>query len=306
MPDKMPSLLNEVRTTTNESAAQRTLELKNQADVKAAEKRILSSTENLNEILSLITLVDGTNVNMTTEAASSLAKIFMRFRKHGKLTLANGVPRDSPQAQIVNWLNERYRDFVSNLLGLLGSDKTNLQLVSLTLSFRLVKDETCHKTGETIKFSNRTYSQLVDAFLQSELVDDAVRNEMCDKYLNQYYDLQFYFLQHAGKLLQQSPSPMIHRNVHQILLALKPLLPSDDTIPEMFTPLPGTTSILLPSSYKVAFQSVWLAHLRHPLDSAQVKQLLLVIHKQIIPFMNKPQLLMDWLTDSYNSGASHS
>jgi hypothetical protein len=58
MPDKMPSLLNEVRITTNESAAQRTLELKNQADVKAAEKRILSSTENLNEILSLITLVD--------------------------------------------------------------------------------------------------------------------------------------------------------------------------------------------------------------------------------------------------------
>jgi hypothetical protein len=65
---------------------------------------------------------------MTTEAASSLAKIFMRFRKHGKLTLATGVPQDSPQAQIVNWLNERYRDFVGNLLGLLESDKTNLQV----------------------------------------------------------------------------------------------------------------------------------------------------------------------------------
>ena len=58
MPDKMPSLPNRVRTTTNGNAAQRTLELKNQADVKAAEKRILSSTENLNEILSLIALVD--------------------------------------------------------------------------------------------------------------------------------------------------------------------------------------------------------------------------------------------------------
>jgi hypothetical protein len=59
MPDKMPSLPpNGVRTTTNGNAAQRTLELKNQADVKAAEKRILSSTENLNEILSLIALVD--------------------------------------------------------------------------------------------------------------------------------------------------------------------------------------------------------------------------------------------------------
>jgi hypothetical protein len=58
MPDKMPSLPNGVRTTTNGNAAQRTLELKNQADVKAAEKRILSSTESLNEILSLIALLD--------------------------------------------------------------------------------------------------------------------------------------------------------------------------------------------------------------------------------------------------------
>jgi hypothetical protein len=139
MSDKMPSLPNGVRATTNGNAAQRTLELKSQADIKAAEKQILSSTENLNEILSLIALVDvyapsngyliqGTNVNMTTEAASSLAKIFMRFRKHGKLTLTTGVPQDSPQAQIVNWLNERYHDFVGNLLGLIGSDKTNLQV----------------------------------------------------------------------------------------------------------------------------------------------------------------------------------
>jgi U3 small nucleolar RNA-associated protein 19 len=72
----------------------------------------------------------------------------------------------------------------------------------------------------------------------------------------------------------------------------------------MFTPLPKTTSILLPSSYKVAFQATWLSHLHHPLETSQLKQLLLIIHKQIIPYMNKPQLLMDWLTDSYNSGCT--
>ena len=85
-------------------------------------------------------------------------------------------------------------------------------------------------------------------------------------------------------------------------MALIPLLPSDNTTPAMFTPLPSTTSILLPTSYKVAFQSVWVAHLRHPLEMAQLKQLLLVVHKRIIPYMNKPQLLMDWLTDAYNAG----
>jgi U3 small nucleolar RNA-associated protein 19 len=106
------------------------------------------------------------------------------------------------------------------------------------------------------------------------------------------------------KTLQQTDTTTIHRNIHGIIISLTPLLPLDDTIPEMFTPLPPTTSILLPPSYKVAFQSVWLPHLRHPLQTPQLKQLLLIFHKRIIPYFNKPQLLMDWLTDSYNTGGS--
>jgi hypothetical protein len=72
----------------------------------------------------------------------------------------------------------------------------------------------------------------------------------------------------------------------------------------MFTSLNQKTFILLPSSYKVAFQTVWLANLRHSFEPAQLKQVLLIVHKRIIPYMNKPQLLMDWLTDSYNTGCS--
>ena len=166
-----------------------------------------------------------------------------------------------------------------------------------------------------MKFSNNTYKQVVDGLLQNEQLDDIVLKEFCDKYLNTYYDLQYYFLLNATyssfynfnnsrNCVQHHSSPSVQQHLHTILSSLLPLLPSDDTIPEIFTPLPKTTSILLPSSYKVAFQSVWLAHLRHPLEPAQLKQLLLIIHKRIIPYMNKPQMLMDWLTDSYNSGCS--
>lgn len=106
------------------------------------------------------------------------------------------------------------------------------------------------------------------------------------------------------KVLQKASAPIIHETLHSILSSLVPLLRHDGSIPEMFTALNQKTSILLPSSYKVAFQTVWLAHLRHPFEPAQLKQLLLIVHKRIIPYMNKPQLLMDWLTDSYNTGCS--
>jgi cytochrome c-type biogenesis protein CcmH/NrfF len=70
----------------------------------------------------------GGNVETVIEAASSLARIFKRLRKHGKMTLAEGVPHDSPQEQIVNWLIERYGDFINNLTTLLRSNKGNLQV----------------------------------------------------------------------------------------------------------------------------------------------------------------------------------
>jgi len=183
---------------------------KEEVDIKSMEKRILTSTKNLNEILELMSLVEeeGRNVERTTETATSLTRIFIKLRKHGKMTIAKGMPSDSPQGQIVTWLNERYTGFVTSLLKLFGAKKVTLQvesmialaymqLIALTLCLRLVKDETAHNGGETMKFSNRTYTQLVDALLQSE-GDESLQQEFIDKYLNQYYDLQFFFLQNAA------------------------------------------------------------------------------------------------------------
>ncbi|RKP12083.1 nucleolar complex protein, partial [Piptocephalis cylindrospora] len=46
----------------------------------------------------------------------------------------------------------------------------------------------------------------------------------------------------------------------------------------------------------------WLASLRLPLEASQYKRVLLLIHRRIIPFMSRPTMLMDFLTDSYHSG----
>jgi hypothetical protein len=80
--------------------------------------------------------VQGAEFETITEVATSLTKIFKNLRNHGKMTLAAGIPQDSPEAQIVTWLNERYADFIKNLLGLLDSGKGNLQ-VPLTVEGNL-------------------------------------------------------------------------------------------------------------------------------------------------------------------------
>jgi hypothetical protein len=74
-------------------------------------------------------------------------------------------------------------------------------MVSVTICLRLVKDETAYKSGKVTKFANRTYMHFIDGFLNSAKLDDGTLQELCTKYLNQYYDLQFYFLQNAGYIL---------------------------------------------------------------------------------------------------------
>ena len=141
MPDRMPSLPNGITNGQKKAAIVRR---QDHVDIKATEKRILSSAEQLNEILTLISLlrvqfsnlrgnliVQDNDDRTVTEAASSLIRIFRRLRKHGKLTAPVGDQPDSPQVQIVNWLNERYVDLAHNLLSLLESNKGNLQVCVL-------------------------------------------------------------------------------------------------------------------------------------------------------------------------------
>lgn len=61
-------------------------------------------------------------------STSSLTRIFKRLRTHGKLDLPEGTPKESPQGEIVTWLNERHQDFVATLVSLVASEKLNVIL----------------------------------------------------------------------------------------------------------------------------------------------------------------------------------
>lgn len=78
----------------------------------------------------IFTYAQGSNSESIAEAATSLARIFKGLRNHGKMTLVAGLPQESPQAQIVDWLNARYADFTSSLLNLLESNDDSLQVAT--------------------------------------------------------------------------------------------------------------------------------------------------------------------------------
>lgn len=64
------------------------------------------------------------------------------------------------------------------------------------------------------------------------------------------------------------------------------------------------TPFLSVNSYKQRVQAAWLAVLRNDLDQTQRKNLLRMTSHQIAPWFVSPELLMDFLTDSYNQGGT--
>lgn len=64
--------------------------------------------------------------------------------------------------------------------------------------------------------------------------------------------------------------------------------------------------LLSANSHKKRAQEAWLAVLRNDLSQSQRKALLRIMAPTIEPWFNRPELLMDFLTDSYNVGGATS
>lgn len=62
--------------------------------------------------------------------------------------------------------------------------------------------------------------------------------------------------------------------------------------------------ILRLTAHKKVFQECWLSLLRLPLEESEAKRILVILHRQVLPHLTSPTMLMDWLVDSIDSGES--
>lgn len=85
-------------------------------------------------------------------------------------------------------------------------------------------------------------------------------------------------------------------------------VPSESHKFETFFVEPAATNKRIHSvnTHKKRAQEAWLAILRNNLSQAQRKSLLRIMVHSIEPWLSRPELLMDFLTDSYNAGGATS
>lgn len=275
-----------------------------QAQILLLESEILESKKHYNNIPKLIKLLESEDAII---ASVALCRVFSRLIASGELTKKAG--NSEKEDIVVAWLKERYLEYKTGLFELLESPE--VASTTLALCMRMLKNEGTHlKNGQDYNFPSRSLTDLVRSLLSLEDGDD-VRKEFSEKFVEEYDDIRFYVLEAIARILEdgslQDTSNLVD-NALSILATIESVPEDKDELEDFYIPAPkkSTHALYSLTAHKKQAQSAWLAVLKQDLSKEQRKNILGLMSSYIAPWFMKPELLMDFLTDSYDTGGSTS
>lgn len=274
------------------------------------EAELSSGQSSLNNIVHLLDYAAvGSNVETMEQSRVSLYKVFKKLislRKFEK-------PANGEVPTIVVWLRERYSEYNKLLLTSLEHKKAAVQLSSVTLFLRLMKDDPLNPNPG--QFPIDQYGKLISAILTSDNLHESTKYTFRQDYLEKFDDLRYYFYKFVGKIATESKQnksiknqTIVRDNILGLLAALVQFPAKDEELGKFWiaTSASSKSGADTLNAHRKTFSESWIAVLRFRLTEDQYKQILSIMHKRIIPNMPKPQMLMDFLVDSYDVGGSTS
>ncbi|KAH7564154.1 hypothetical protein BM1_01201 [Bipolaris maydis] len=279
-----------------------------QSEIVQLEAQILESRKYYNNIATLLQRAKQSDAENEGPilAAVALCRVFSRLLVTGDMVKSKGM--SEAEGVIVSWLKERYRELCNMLLDdFLRSEDPPKQSVALTLLMRLVKEEA--KSQKDYKIKNGPLPRLIEVLLQLPL-DDLNREEFAEKYLKQFDDIRYQTFQTIKKTLDEdvdiTTQELVAANSMSLLSTLDQVPKSKAEIQNFYVEVQGKSPIPSLQAYKEKAQAAWLATMRTGLSKEQRKTILTTFSYQIAPWFQQPEILSDFLTDSYNVGGATS
>ncbi|KAK9460198.1 CBF/Mak21 family-domain-containing protein [Lipomyces oligophaga] len=290
--------------------------------IAALERQIAQAPEYYNNLVFLNSYLKNNDGEIVMLSKVSLFRSFAKLMAADLLRLSSASkstnPDDSARETLALWLQDRYHEFIDALLQDLRYDDEERVSSAISFLIHLIHEESVSMStkGEYF-FSLELFSKLVKFLLpshKSDLASDLVEM-FVENYVNEYFDIRYHFLNEAAILASaattlETPEQQnaLATNLLSALSAVNSF-PSDAQEIDKFlvsVSVKTKTPILKLSGQKGALQDAWLALMKLPLQPDQYKRILQIMHQKIIPNINRPQLLMDFLTDSYDAGGATS
>lgn len=278
-----------------------------QSDILRLEAEVLESRKHYNNIATLLQLSkdESAESEITILASVALCRIFTRLLSSGDMIKSKGMAQS--EVMIVSWLKERYRDYTEALVNyFLRSKNPRKQSTALTLLMRMVKEESKQKD---FSWKKTPLTQTVETIMLLP-EEDATRDEFSEKFFTKFDDIRFYTFKIIKTLLtsdlDDSDKKRAASNSLSLLLSLETPPASKKDIQEFYTESTGKPPVPSLSVYKETAQECWLETLRSGINKDQRKSVLTVFSHQIAPWFSQPEMLMDFLSDSYDVGGATS
>jgi U3 small nucleolar RNA-associated protein 19 len=238
--------------------------------------------------------------------------------------------------QYRKWLRGLYKRFVRLLFGMLLRDNIGLQAAALHSLMDCVRIEAKQSTLDDGSFQGQLLPTVVLVSLMNPVLAQAVVDDLVTKFLKPHADLRYYVIKSlqnvaetplakleksvvrtlsdperpvgdTSTVLPAFSAAAFARNTVDVLLRLK--MPEAEKKPVFFALPPGKPgdSKKRKKKFELAKQQTmlsdaWLAALRISLPAEVYRDVLVHLHKHVLPHLTNPLLLSDFLTDAYNIG----
>ncbi|KAI8592838.1 CBF/Mak21 family-domain-containing protein [Geranomyces variabilis] len=310
------------------------------AKVRELAQQCLETKGNLNNVYTLLTLCESESEETAHAAFVSMGHVYSKLLGRGDLKKAKAVstkgtalpppPPDDVKTKIATWLRENRSVYVQVAYSYLGHREPAMQLAAIEQLMNVVRDNSI-QLGE---FANATYQKVVEKLVENEAMSEQLLERIVHD-INEFADVRYYWYKNLGKYLgaltdgssasagmkisaKRRKYSMPANKLSSVITTGYAILSRIDDPPttdaELTTffhssPPAATAANKRPAwatikEHRRAFSDCWLAFFRQPMSADMHKRVLLALHKKIIPYMARPTLLIDFLTDSYDQGGA--
>jgi U3 small nucleolar RNA-associated protein 19 len=279
------------------------------AKILLMEQGILESKKNYNDITVLLSTMrqfDAGNEDSML-AAVALCRVFVRLLAQGSL-----IPKKTlsdKEKVVVNWLKEQFSQYKAQAMQLLQDE--DVGVTALTLCMRALKAEGEHMFDKDEYVFPREFLQQIVSTITTTGHED-VRKAFIEEYAEQYDDIRYFTFKSVKTIVDELVESGKTRGrfdaIFDLISALDGVPESADELEDFYVPRPKKKGhyLLMPTQQKKQGQEAWLALMLLVETKEQRKAVLDIMSTVIAPWFSKPELLADFLTDSYDAGGSMS
>ncbi|XP_053938638.1 nucleolar complex protein 4 homolog isoform X1 [Cuculus canorus] len=292
------------------------------ASLGSCVEALLQSRAQANRVWELLEPLAGGQRDAALGAGGACGRLFgallrRRELRGGRLPAEGSAEHDalSAEQKYKLWMRYRYQDCVGYLAELMHHDAFQVKEMSLCTLMNFVELEAQYPLVEvewkgTVTFPRELLKVVVDGLLPLH-EDASLLISRFQEYM-EYDDVRYFVIkavtESIGQVMQKTkerPLPFYQQNVFSLISPIN--MPNKESDMVKFMAKQDNWEELKVSklqAHKQAFEKMWLSFLKHKLPTGLYKKVLVILHDSILPYMNEPTLMMDFLTVAYGIGGA--